>query len=114
MLHLAEQHPTAAIIINHDVERAAAKVIQQRYPTLEIKPSTTIQEIVWGGFDSLSRHRCFNELAQPWQVGTVQKVHLPNPKVQQFRHSPMEEILNAFLTKQAVLWIIEDPESLPN
>ena len=46
-LSLAEQHPTAAIIVNHDVEKAAAKVIQQHHPTLCLNPSAAVKEIVW-------------------------------------------------------------------
>lgn len=31
-----------------------------------------------------------------------------------YSDASMEEVLNAFLTKQAILWVIEDPDSLPN
>ncbi len=34
VLQLAEQHPTATTIINHDVEPEAARVVQQCYPTV--------------------------------------------------------------------------------
>lgn len=26
----------------------------------------------------------------------------------------VEELVNAFLNKQAILWVVEDPDSLPN
>lgn len=44
---LQEQHPSAAIVINRDVQSEAAKVVQQRYPTLQLNPSTTTADILW-------------------------------------------------------------------
>jgi hypothetical protein len=47
VLHLAEQHPTAAVVINHDVEAAAAKVIQQHYPTLVLTAGATTADALF-------------------------------------------------------------------
>lgn len=46
VLHLAEQYPAATIIVNHDVEPAAAKAIQQHYPTITLKPIATIKDVL--------------------------------------------------------------------
>lgn len=47
VLALAEQHPEAQIVIAADVEPERARVIQQRYPTMQLEPGATAQDIVW-------------------------------------------------------------------
>jgi hypothetical protein len=44
---LAEQHPTATILITADVDQERAKAIQQHYPTLHLKTEATVQDIIW-------------------------------------------------------------------
>jgi hypothetical protein len=44
---LADQHPLATIIITADVDPERAKAIQHHYPTLHLKPTATVQDIVW-------------------------------------------------------------------
>ena len=46
-LALAEQHPGANIIMNNDVEPAAAKIIQQHYPTLQITAEVTVADLLF-------------------------------------------------------------------
>jgi hypothetical protein len=47
VLALAEQHPTAAIIIDAGVDPETAKLIQQHYPTLHLKTNATVKDILW-------------------------------------------------------------------
>lgn len=44
---LADQHPTATIIITADIDPERAKAIQQHYPTMHLKANTTMQDILW-------------------------------------------------------------------
>jgi hypothetical protein len=44
---LADQHPSATIIITADVDPERAKAIQHHYPTMHLKPNATVQDIVW-------------------------------------------------------------------
>jgi hypothetical protein len=44
---LADQHPLATIIITADVDPERAKAIQHHYPTLHLKPTATVQHVVW-------------------------------------------------------------------
>jgi hypothetical protein len=44
---LADQHPTATILITAGVDPERAKAIQQHYPTLYLKPNITVHDIVW-------------------------------------------------------------------
>jgi hypothetical protein len=44
---LADQHPTASIIITADVDPERAKAIQHHYPTLHLKANATVRDIMW-------------------------------------------------------------------
>jgi hypothetical protein len=44
---LMEQHPSATIIITADIDADRANVVQRHYPTLRLKASTTVQDILW-------------------------------------------------------------------
>jgi hypothetical protein len=44
---LADQYPTATIIITADVHPERAKAVQHHYPTLHLKPAATVQDVVW-------------------------------------------------------------------
>jgi hypothetical protein len=44
---LADQHPLATIIMTADIDPERAKAIQHHYPTLHLKPTATILDIVW-------------------------------------------------------------------
>lgn len=44
---LADQHPLATIIITADIDPDRAKAIQHHYPTLHLKPTATVRDIVW-------------------------------------------------------------------
>jgi hypothetical protein len=44
---LAEQHRDAQIVIAADVEPAAAKVIQQHYPTVQITAKVTATDVLF-------------------------------------------------------------------
>jgi hypothetical protein len=39
LFRLVEQHPTATILITADVDQERAKLVQQHYPTLHLKPA---------------------------------------------------------------------------
>jgi hypothetical protein len=56
---LADQHPIATILICAGVAQVRAKMIQQRYSTLHLKPAATVRDIVW-------------ELSHAKGTGTVQ------------------------------------------
>jgi len=45
VLALAEQHPTASIIITPDVEQSRASVIQQHWPTVRLHKQFTALDI---------------------------------------------------------------------
>jgi hypothetical protein len=47
VLALADQHPMATIIMTADIDPERAKAVQQHYPTLHLKPSATVQDILW-------------------------------------------------------------------
>ncbi len=47
VLALAQEHPSAHIVISADVEPERARVIQQHYPTLQSRPGATAKNIVW-------------------------------------------------------------------
>lgn len=44
---LQEEHPHAHIVIAAKVEEQRATVIQQRYPTLMLKPEATAKDVLW-------------------------------------------------------------------
>lgn len=44
---LADHPPAAQIILTHDIDPERAKAIQHRYPTLHLKLTATIQDIIW-------------------------------------------------------------------
>jgi hypothetical protein len=44
---LAEQYSTATILSSADVDQDRARVVQQRYPTLHLKPAATARDIIW-------------------------------------------------------------------
>lgn len=44
---LADQHPAAQIIIQHDVDPERAKTIQHHYPTMYLKANATVHDILW-------------------------------------------------------------------
>jgi hypothetical protein len=44
---LAEEHFDAQIVIAAGMEEKWATVIKQRYPTLHLKPSATVKDILW-------------------------------------------------------------------
>ena len=44
---LADEHLDAQIIIAAEMEEKWATVIQQRYPTLHLKPGATAKEVLW-------------------------------------------------------------------
>lgn len=56
VLFLAEQHPTAHIVVDHTVEPDAATEIAQHYTTLRLNPGATAADILW----ELS---CFSDVA---------------------------------------------------
>jgi len=43
-----EQHRSATIIITADIDADRANVVQRHYPTLRLKASATMQDILWG------------------------------------------------------------------
>jgi len=45
---LVEQHPSAHIVIDANVEDTAAKEVAQHHPTLRLNPSTTATDVLWG------------------------------------------------------------------
>jgi hypothetical protein len=47
VLALAEEHQGAQIVIGADVEEERAKVIQQHYPTIQLKADATLADILW-------------------------------------------------------------------
>jgi hypothetical protein len=47
VLALAEQHSSASIVITAGVDHERAKVIQQHYPTMHLKPNATVKDILW-------------------------------------------------------------------
>lgn len=44
---LADQHPLATIIITAGVDPERARAVQHHYPTLQLKPTATVQDIIW-------------------------------------------------------------------
>ena len=46
VLALAEQHPSATIIIKGEIDPERAKVMQH-YPSLHLKPRATVKDILW-------------------------------------------------------------------
>lgn len=46
-LLLAEQHPEAAIVINHDIDQVRANLVQKHHPTLVLNETTTASELLW-------------------------------------------------------------------
>ena len=44
---LADQHPLATIILTADIDPERAKAIQHHYPTMYLKPTATVHDIVW-------------------------------------------------------------------
>ncbi|MFL6314729.1 MAG: hypothetical protein ACJ71W_21700 [Terriglobales bacterium] len=44
---LADQHPTAQIIITADIDPERAKAVQHHYPTMHLKVNATIKDIIW-------------------------------------------------------------------
>lgn len=44
---LVEQYPDASIVITSDVESNRAQVIQERYPTLQLKSSAAARDVLW-------------------------------------------------------------------
>jgi len=44
---LADQHPSATIIITAEIDPERAKAIQHHYPTMLLKPNATVQDILW-------------------------------------------------------------------
>jgi hypothetical protein len=44
---LVEKYPDAPIVITSDVESHRAQVIQERYPTLQLKSSATSSKVLW-------------------------------------------------------------------
>lgn len=44
---LADQHPLATIIITADIDPERARAIQHHYPTLHLKSTATVQDIIW-------------------------------------------------------------------
>jgi predicted nicotinamide N-methyase len=44
---LADQHPTAQIILTADIDPERAKAIQHHYPTMHLKANATVHDIVW-------------------------------------------------------------------
>lgn len=44
---LAEEHFDAQIVIAAGIEEKWATEIQQRYPTLHLKPGATVKDILW-------------------------------------------------------------------
>jgi hypothetical protein len=47
VLALVEQFPDAPILISSDVESNRAQVIQDRYPTFQLKSSATAVDVLW-------------------------------------------------------------------
>ena len=47
VFYLADQHPSANIVVDHTVEDDAAKDIAEHYTTLRLKPGATAAEILW-------------------------------------------------------------------
>lgn len=47
VLALVERHPDAHIISTAGVDPERARVVQHRYPTLQLNPEATAQDIVW-------------------------------------------------------------------
>jgi len=44
---LMEQHPSATIIITADIDADRANVVQRHYPTMQLKASATLHDILW-------------------------------------------------------------------
>jgi hypothetical protein len=44
---LAEEHREAQIVIAAEIEAEWARVIQQRHPTLHLKPGATAKDVLW-------------------------------------------------------------------
>jgi predicted nicotinamide N-methyase len=44
---LADQHPSATIIITADVHPERMKAIQHHYQTLHLKANATVRDIIW-------------------------------------------------------------------
>lgn len=44
---LADQHPSATIIITADVHPERVKAIQHHYPTIHLKANATVRDIMW-------------------------------------------------------------------
>jgi ATP-dependent DNA ligase len=53
VFYLAEQHPSAHIVIDSTVEDAAAQEVAQHHPTMRLQGTATVADIVW-------------ELSAPW------------------------------------------------
>lgn len=47
VLYLAEQHPSAHIVIDSNVEDAAALEIAEHHVTLRLKPEATAAAVLW-------------------------------------------------------------------
>ena len=47
VLALAEAHPKGAIIIKADISSEKGAIIQQHYPTMQLKPNATVKDILW-------------------------------------------------------------------
>jgi hypothetical protein len=58
VLALAEQHPSASIILTADVDTERAKAIKQHYPTMHLKANATAQDILWELFSAAEHRNC--------------------------------------------------------
>jgi hypothetical protein len=47
VLALADEGPSATIIITAEVDPELATVIEQHYPALHLQPNATVQDVVW-------------------------------------------------------------------
>jgi hypothetical protein len=47
VLALAEQHTNASIVIAAGVDHERAKMIQQHYPTMHLKATASVKDILW-------------------------------------------------------------------
>jgi len=47
VFYLAEQHPDAAIVIDHSVDDEAAREVARHHVTLRMTPDATVTNVVW-------------------------------------------------------------------
>ena len=64
MFALAEEHPGAQIIIVADVHDGPATIIQQRYPTIQLRENAALQDVLWGTGVTFSPQRKLDPIEQ--------------------------------------------------